>query len=87
MLQKKSYYASIFLFTIFESESILAEHMQTTLSKLESWLKVPGNTKAKLAYLLGYKTSNAISVWISRQKIPRQAELHFLKFIRKEKKK
>lgn len=40
------------------------------LKKLKAWLKKPGNSKSKLAYLLGYKSSSTITNWLSRKSIP-----------------
>ena len=40
------------------------------VKKLEKWLKKPGNSKAKLATILGYGTSETISRWIERNRIP-----------------
>ena len=42
--------------------------------KLERWLKKKGNSKSKLAYLLGYKSSSTISNWITRGSIPEYIE-------------
>jgi hypothetical protein len=41
-----------------------------TISDLKKWLKKPGNTKAKLAYLLQYETTQTIEKWILRGQIP-----------------
>lgn len=38
--------------------------------ELKQWLKIEGNTLVKLASLLGYQTTGAVSVWLSRKKIP-----------------
>lgn len=40
------------------------------IEKLNKWLKKPGNTKAKLASILGYGSSETISRWIERKRIP-----------------
>lgn len=40
------------------------------VTKIKKWLKYPGNTKIELAYKLGYKSSSAISNWISRGNVP-----------------
>ena len=47
------------------------------LDRLHQWLAIPGNTTAKLAAILGYKTSQTIENWISRSGIPynRQKQL------------
>lgn len=37
---------------------------------LNDWLKQKGNTKAKLAKKLGYKTHTTINNWIKRKSIP-----------------
>lgn len=40
------------------------------LKQVENWCARPGNSKAKLATLLGLESSGAISNWISRGEIP-----------------
>lgn len=47
------------------------------LKQLKNWLKKPGNSNAKLAYLLGYKSGSTITNWLARKSIPeyRYAEL------------
>ena len=51
------------------------------LKKLKKWLKLPGNSKAKLAYLLEYETSTAISQWIVRNHIPKYQQAQVLEII------
>lgn len=58
--------------------------MRNTVSKLTAWLKQPGNTQAKLAYLLGYETSNVVTQWIKRERIPKHAEWRVLEIIDKD---
>lgn len=41
-----------------------------TLKDLKAWLKVQGNTEAKLAVELGYRDAAAIKQWIRRGRIP-----------------
>lgn len=40
------------------------------IKELKSWLKKPGNSSAKIAYLLGYRTGTTVSNWIYRNSIP-----------------
>ena len=40
------------------------------ITVLKKWLNKPGNSKAKLATILGYGTSETISRWIERNRIP-----------------
>jgi hypothetical protein len=40
------------------------------LRELKRWLKRPGNSNAKLAYLMGYKSGSTIANWVSRKSIP-----------------
>ncbi len=42
------------------------------LKKVEKWLKRPGNTYAKLAKLMGYKSRSAIYNWLKRGRIPKE---------------
>ena len=53
-----------------------------TISILKKWLKKDGNTKAKLAYLMGYESSLVIDKWLSRQEIPAKAEQYFFTIIK-----
>lgn len=38
--------------------------------QLKKWLNKSGNSNAKLAYLLNYKSGSTVSNWIIRKKIP-----------------
>lgn len=40
------------------------------IKKLVEWLKKEGNSSAKMAMAMGYKSSNTIEKWISNNKIP-----------------
>ena len=40
------------------------------LAQLKRWLKKPGNSNVKLAYLLGYKSATTISNWLARGSVP-----------------
>ena len=40
------------------------------IKDLKKWLERPENTKAKLAAFLGYSSSETISRWIERKRIP-----------------
>jgi len=40
------------------------------IKALERWLKIEGNSTAKIAYLLGYRSSSTITKWIKNQTIP-----------------
>jgi hypothetical protein len=40
------------------------------LKELRRWLKQPGNSPAKLAARLGYRSSTTISKWLERGMIP-----------------
>jgi len=44
------------------------------IKKLTRWLAKNGNSKAKLAYLMGYKSSSTITNWLTRESIPGHAE-------------
>lgn len=56
--------------------------MQTELSSVKKWLKKDGNTKAKLAYALGYKSSVAIAMWIKRNRIPEHMKQRTMEIIK-----
>lgn len=43
---------------------------EDVLQKLEAWLSEEGNSKAKIAYLMGYESSQTIDKWIKSGKIP-----------------
>lgn len=40
------------------------------LKRLKKWLSRPGNSNAKLAYLLNRKSGSTISNWLTRKSIP-----------------
>ena len=42
------------------------------LKQVQTWCAQPGNSKAKLAGLLGFETSSMISNWIARGEIPKR---------------
>ena len=56
-----------------------------TLKQVKRWLNAPGNTKAKLAGLLGYETSAAITQWIKRGWVPERVKQRVLTTIKGEK--
>lgn len=40
------------------------------IAEVKRWLAKPGNTKAVLSSRLGYETTDALSKWLSRNRIP-----------------
>lgn len=42
------------------------------ITKLKKWLAKENNSRAKLAYLMGYESSVTITNWIKSKKIPRR---------------
>lgn len=52
--------------------------MKSVFQKLEKWLGKPGNTKAKLAVILDYENTDAISQWVRRGRIPKYLEIRVL---------
>ena len=42
------------------------------MQTLKKWLKQPGNSKAKMATLLGYESSTTINNWLTRGRIPKR---------------
>lgn len=40
------------------------------IKNLIAWLKIPGNTEAKIAVALGYRDAAPIKAWIRRKRIP-----------------
>lgn len=40
------------------------------LADLKAWLKIPGNSEARLAVLIGYRDAAPIKQWIRRRRIP-----------------
>lgn len=56
------------------------------LFKLKQWLKKSGNSNAKLAYLLGYKSGSTISNWLTRKTIPEYIRPQLRTILKKDKK-
>ncbi len=56
-----------------------------TINLLRLWLKLPGNTKSLMASRLGYETSTAIALWLSRGQIPKHQESRVLTIIKEKK--
>jgi len=54
------------------------------LKELKAWLKRPGNTHAKLAYLLNYSSGATISNWISRKSIPVYVQPRLKKILKRK---
>lgn len=44
--------------------------MKDLIKALRQWLQRPGNSHAKLAAKLGYRSSTTISKWLDRGSIP-----------------
>ncbi len=40
------------------------------IRRLKAWLKKSGNTYAKLAELLGFKSRSTVANWIARNEVP-----------------
>jgi hypothetical protein len=56
----------------------------TLLQRLARWLdKSPRNTLAKLAVALGYASTNTITQWFCRQKIPSNRVEQLEQFLKK----
>lgn len=60
-------------------------NMKSTIKKVEAWLRKPGNTKAKLCSVLGYRTTATIDRWFQKGEVPRIAEQHVLKALEENK--
>ena len=41
------------------------------IKKLKKWLQKPGNSRAKLAFLLEIKSSSNIDYWIKEESVPK----------------
>lgn len=54
------------------------------LRKLRHWLKQDGNSCAKLAYLLNYKSGTTISNWVTRKSIPDYVKPRLKEILEKE---
>lgn len=57
-----------------------------TLLELKKWLKKPGNNEAKLASLIGFKTSFTVRQWILKERIPANREKQVITIIKGESK-
>lgn len=55
------------------------------IRQLKAWLKKPGNSEAKLAFLLNYKSTSTIRNWLSRKSIPDYIKPQLKQIIEKEK--
>lgn len=58
--------------------------MKTTLEVLQDWVKL--NNPAKLATMLGYRSSNTIHQWIKRGRIPPHQDARVRELLEKNKK-
>lgn len=56
--------------------------LSSEIRALEKWLEKEGNGPAKLAYLLGYRSSSTISKWIKTNTIPRREREKVLDLIK-----
>lgn len=56
------------------------------LLAVSKWLKKEGNSAAKLAAGLDYKTSQSIQNWIKRKRIPNHMKARVNEFIKSSKK-
>lgn len=54
------------------------------LRELENWLKQPGNSMAKLAAKLGYRSSTTITKWFRRGEIPSYMVASLRKILKKK---
>lgn len=52
------------------------------IKALLDWLSTEGNTEAKLASQLGYRSSSTIGKWITRNDIPYRQREHVLAIIK-----
>ena len=55
-----------------------------TITRLNLWLQLEGNSKAKLAGLLGYESSETIQYWIRKKSIPTFQEANVIRIIKGE---
>ena len=56
-----------------------------TFDQVQRWLQKPGNSKAKLASLLGYKTTVTITAWELKRRVPANREAQVLSIIKEGK--
>lgn len=52
------------------------------MKELVKWLKRPGNSQAKMAAILGYKTSTTIANWLTRGAIPEREKARVRDIVR-----
>ena len=52
------------------------------IRELKRWLRIEGNTQAKLAAALGYKTSLTIQNWIYKNRIPSRQKAVVMEIIK-----
>jgi len=53
-----------------EGSKLMKKNQIAAFKLLKDWLKVEGNTKARLAKFFGYASHSVISNWFKRKKIP-----------------
>lgn len=55
------------------------------IRELKRWLRIEGNSQAKLAATLGYKSSLTIQMWIYKNKIPSRQKAVVMAIIKESK--
>lgn len=52
-----------------------------TLKEVKNWMRKPKNSKSKLAWLMGFDSTQAIDLWFYRKKIPKRHEQRLVHII------